>query len=470
VTLRDCALVVALGLATLLPFVGQTRDVGTHELRHAEIAREMADSGELLVPTLLGREYVDKPPVMHAMIAGLYRLAGDPSLALARLPSIVAGVLGALALYGIALVLSGREPALLAALALPATLEYHRMARIARPDMIFVAAILAACFAVAAALRAAGSGRRFSRLALAGAASGVATVTKGPLGAVVPALVAMLAPIRRRDLGRLRGREWLTFGAGLALVVAFWVVPLLLTGHRDYLHRVLVQPDLSGGQVEPGPRYMYVHALLVGLLPLTVLLPLVVHDVRRRGYTAPVAIAIALLVLLVIYPKKRAHYLLPVYPFLVLAVAEAVVRATETRWIRRATTGIVVASLIAGPLYYAITPPWPVSEEPKLVMTRRVLSLVDPGRSIVCLDELAEAIAFEGRRGGVSHLDAVGDVIRAARTNGEGSYIALPDGFGEELERAATGRLDLVHVLSAEIPLHRRTRGWQLYRVAGVIG
>jgi len=103
-------------------------------------------------------------------------------------------------------------------------------------------------------------------------------------------------------------------------------------------------------------------------------------------------------------------------------------------------------------------------------MTRRVLSLVDPGRSIVCLDELAEAIAFEGRRGGVSHLDAVGDVIRAARTNGEGSYIALPDGFGEELERAATGRLDLVHVLSAEIPLHRRTRGWQLYRVAGVIG
>jgi len=123
VTLRDCALVAALALATLLPFVGQTRDVGTHELRHAEIAREMAESGTLLVPTLLGREYVDKPPVMHAMIAGLYRLAGRPSLALARLPSVGAAVVGALCLYGIGLVLSGREAALLAALALPATLE-----------------------------------------------------------------------------------------------------------------------------------------------------------------------------------------------------------------------------------------------------------------------------------------------------------------------------------------------------------
>ena len=466
-TLRDAALVVALGLATLLPFLGQTRDGGTHELRHAEIAREMADSGELLVPTLLGREYVDKPPVMHAMIAGLYRLAGRPSLALARLPSVAAGVAGALALYGIGLVRSGREVALLAAVALPATLEYHRMARIARPDMIFVAAILGACLAAAGALRAAGPGRRLSRLALAGAASGVATVTKGPLGAVAPALFAMLAPIRRPDLARLRGREWLAFGAGLGLVLAVWVVPLLVNGHGDYLHRVVVQPDLSGGEVEPPHPYLY--PLLVGLLPLTVLLPLVVRDVHRRGYTAAVAIPIALLVLLVIFPKKRPHYLLPFYPFLVLAIAEAVVGAGG-RWIRRVTTGIVVASLIAGPFYYAITPPWPVTEEPKLVMTRRVLSLVDPGRSIVCMDELGEAIAFEGRRHGVSHLDTVPDVVRAAHTNGEGSYIALPDGYGEELERAATGRLDLVRVLSAEIPLHRRTRGWQLYRVAGVTG
>src|ERR1051325_1932753 len=98
---RDLCLAAAAGLATLLPFLGQTRDIAARELRHAEIAREMAESGDLLVPTLFGREYAAKPPVMHAMIAGLYRLAGAPSLALARVPSVVAGVAGTLAVYGI---------------------------------------------------------------------------------------------------------------------------------------------------------------------------------------------------------------------------------------------------------------------------------------------------------------------------------------------------------------------------------
>src|SRR5205814_4695756 len=118
VSRRDVCLVVAVGLATLLPYLGQTRDIAARELRHAEIAREMAESGDLLVPTLFGREYAEKPPVMHAMIAGLYRLAGGPSLTLARLPSVLAAIAGALAVYGIGVVLSGRQVALLAALSL----------------------------------------------------------------------------------------------------------------------------------------------------------------------------------------------------------------------------------------------------------------------------------------------------------------------------------------------------------------
>jgi 4-amino-4-deoxy-L-arabinose transferase-like glycosyltransferase len=467
VTLRDCGLVVAIALATLLPFVGETRDVGAHELRHAEIAREMAASGTVLVPTLLGREYVDKPPVMHAVIAGLYRLAGGPSLALARLPSIAAGVAGAVALYGIGVVLAGREAALLAAIALPATLEYHRMARVTRPDMIFVAAILGACFAVAGALRSA-PGRRRSRLAIAGMLSGLATITKGPLGAVVPVAFGLLAPVRRLDLARPGLREWVTFAAGLAVALAAWVLPLYLAGHGDYLHRVVTQPDLSGTEVDPGPRYMYLGALGVGLLPLTLMLPLVVRDVRRRRYTAAVAVPAVLLILLIIFPKKRSHYLLPLYPFLTLAVAEAVLGSRDWPWVGRTAIGIVSVALIAGPLYYAITPPWPVFEEPKLVMSRRVLALVDAGRPIVCIDELAEAIAFEGRRDGVSHVDGMRDVVRVARANGEGGYIVLPHGKSEALARAAAGRLALVPVLWAEIPVHQHTRGWLVYRVASV--
>ncbi|MBM3890800.1 MAG: hypothetical protein FJ388_16950, partial [Verrucomicrobia bacterium] len=78
----ELLLITAVGLATLLPFIGQTRDLSSREIRHAEIAREMAVSGDFLVPTLLGRPYCDKPPVLHAAAALLYRVAGEPSMAL----------------------------------------------------------------------------------------------------------------------------------------------------------------------------------------------------------------------------------------------------------------------------------------------------------------------------------------------------------------------------------------------------
>src|SRR5205823_13237074 len=124
---------------------------------------------------------------------------------------------------------------------------------------------------------------------------------------------------------------------------------------------------------------------------------------------------------------NRAHYLLPVYPFLALAVAEAVAR-DETPRLARATLGLATLSLAAGPLWYAVRPPAPMAtEEPKLVMGRRVLALVEPGRPIVCMDELAEAIAFEGRRDGVVEVQTVADVVREAERNGAGGYIVIPD-------------------------------------------
>ena len=163
--------------------------------------------------------------------------------------------MGTLAVYGIGLVLSGRRAALLAALALLGTFEYRHMARIARPDMIFVAAILGSCLAVALAMRR--NEHRLPRLALGGSLAGIAAVTKGPLGAVVPALFGLLLPIRRADLRALRAREWATFVAGLAALIGLWATCLWLTGHDGYLLRLFTQPDLAGSDPDPLPGYRY---------------------------------------------------------------------------------------------------------------------------------------------------------------------------------------------------------------------
>src|SRR5215831_14061244 len=62
------------------------------EGRNAEVAREMAISGQIVVPTLLGMPYLDKPPGSFAAQALAIRVFGATPMAV-RLPSAMAGAL-----------------------------------------------------------------------------------------------------------------------------------------------------------------------------------------------------------------------------------------------------------------------------------------------------------------------------------------------------------------------------------------
>jgi len=100
-TLLDLVLLLIVSTASVFPFLGQNNHWASREIRHAEIIREMAESGDYLIPHLLGEPYCDKPPVMHVPAALLTRWLGEPSMWVARLPCAVAAILGVLATYGI---------------------------------------------------------------------------------------------------------------------------------------------------------------------------------------------------------------------------------------------------------------------------------------------------------------------------------------------------------------------------------
>ena len=138
----DLLLLTALSAMVIFPALGQNRQWSSHEVRHAEIIREMVKPGDYLIPRLMGEVYHDKPPVMHAIAAVLTRMSGGtPSMAIARMHSAVAGILGGLAVYGIGLLLFERRSALIGAIALLGIPGYRVVARHARPDMILCASI-----------------------------------------------------------------------------------------------------------------------------------------------------------------------------------------------------------------------------------------------------------------------------------------------------------------------------------------
>src|SRR5262245_37253418 len=90
------ALVMSVVLATSVPLIDPD------EGRNAEVAREMAERHDLVIPHLAGMPYLDKPPGFFWGAAAAIRVLGPVPLA-ARLPAILAACLTLLLLARAAL-------------------------------------------------------------------------------------------------------------------------------------------------------------------------------------------------------------------------------------------------------------------------------------------------------------------------------------------------------------------------------
>ncbi len=459
-------LIAVIGLLAFLPFLGQTRDLASREVRHALVAREMAESGDFLMPTLIGVTYPRKPPVLHAPIALLYRLCGEHTMALARFPSVIAAIVGAMALYGIGLSLDGRRTALVAAFGLLGAAGYSHMARVARPDMIYTAGILLSCFGFVRGLRR--QPRREPRwIVLAGLGCAVATVSKGPLGLLFPLMFVGLMPLRRMDLRWPRTSEWMLFAAVVLATAALWAVPAWLRDGGVYLQRVFAQADFDLDQDSGAhPVWWYLPCLAGGFLPLTLLLPLVAIDLRERRYSLATAMSVAMIVVLSFAAKKRVHYLLPVYPFLALAVGEAVHRLSERMAALRWTRALIALSLVGGPVYLGlIQPRLHPGEDPQFAFARKAVQRAGPQGRLLCYGSLAEPVAFLAAEGQVIQWGAAADLRRALDRAGDAAWVALPDEGITELTKATGIEARPQDVFTDEAADGKTTSRWHLYRM-----
>jgi hypothetical protein len=297
--------------------------------------------------------------------------------------------------------------------------------------MILAFAVMLACLGLARAMASA-EGRTLERLgwsALAGVGVGLGLVTKGPYGLLFPALFVWLAPLRAKGLKRPGPRSAFVVVVCALAVIACWAVPAFLRDGGGYLGRVVFQPDLTSGSSHHARAfYWYLGPLLATSMPFTIFLPWIVKDVRRRGWSAALLVALAMLLALSAVPGKRAHYLLPVTPFLALAMAEALVRSMADRaWLRRLAGWSVVIGLAIAPTYYgvvsAITHP---PEDGSLAFAREAIETIGPRARVVATRRISERLAFVGRRSDI--LEAPGaegaiDILRSGPP--EPTYLAL---------------------------------------------
>jgi len=320
------SLALGLYLATSIPL--QDPDEG----RNAEVAREMATTGDWVVPHLAGMPYLDKPPGFFWSAALRIHLFG-PTRWAPRLSALVSALITLLALALLARRIGGaalawRAAALLAAAPLFAVMGAYVIFDM--PLALFVTAVWTLL-----ALEMAGGASRGRRAGMfLGLAIGV--LVKGPvmLAWVVGGSLATALVARSRDPLR-----WLAWLPGWLIVLALdggWFA-LACRRYPEYPRYAFVEESLerltTGHFKREQPWWMIPATLIGGALPWSLFTPWSPSRVRKAadsgGALGRAALHVALgfvafaLIFFTLSRSKLVTYLVPAVPPLALIAAFA---------------------------------------------------------------------------------------------------------------------------------------------------
>ncbi len=328
--------------------------------------------GSLILLQRAGIEIPSKPLLMHWLAALVSLVAGGVDEFSVRLPSAALAIAGVIVCYQYVRRLFDEVIALIAALILATTFQYLQSATGARVDMTLTFFMEVAFFEFIA--MAEGLTRR--RMLLY-AAIALAVLTKGPIGLILPGMVALTWSALEKRWHVLRHMS-LIRGALVVLVLAGgWYLAAIIEGGPGFFRKQILAENVlrfvGGNDFHEGhihPFYYTEMALLAGFMPWTLLLPVVAIQTARQPRALDPRLRYVLvwfIAVLIFYnfpQSKRGVYLLCLYPaaatLLAVYFRDAILQPDSTRscvrWTMRlsgvATLLIGTAALVALAMLY----------------------------------------------------------------------------------------------------------------------
>ncbi len=246
------------------------------EGRYAEIPREMLSGGDWVIPHLNGLAYLEKPPLQYWATALAFRAFGQSEFT-ARLCTGLAGYLSLAAVFFLGWRLWGVDAGIRAALFCSASTLFVLLGHQLTLDMLLSFWLTAAlgCFLMAQRREAAGQRREAAghwRAWMLGcwASMALALLTKGLIGALIPAAALGAYVCWQRDWALLRR---LNFRRGLLLFTAIASPWLVLAARADrrffgfFFIREHFQRFLTPIEHRTEPWWFFVPVLVVGIAP-----------------------------------------------------------------------------------------------------------------------------------------------------------------------------------------------------------
>ena len=363
---RSALFVLLLSIPLFLIALGHYDLDSKAEPREGLTAWEMIHSGDWMLPVLNGEQLPEKPLMFPWLVALATLVLGEGGEWAARLPAALSAVGAVLVVLALGRRLLGPRGGFLAACVFASTFLVVSLARRARVDMTLTLFVTLAIWLFVEELTAATERpqepARKGRLALFWLALALGTLTKGPLGAILPGLAIGSLLVARRQLGYLK-RLFPWWGVALYVVVAgSWYAYGLARDGDGFAYRsffmenfMMFFGEARGGGHRHEATYFVARYFLFGL-PWSFLLPAAIAWMFRRGggswTRGPLALPLlsfgSMFVFFSIAAGKRADYLLPLLPaasILVAAMWDEAPRAFADRVVRPMM--IVSAGLLA---------------------------------------------------------------------------------------------------------------------------
>jgi 4-amino-4-deoxy-L-arabinose transferase-like glycosyltransferase len=316
------------------------------EGRYAEIAREMAATGDWVTPRLNGIKYFEKPPLQYWITASAYRAFGESEWT-ARLWSALTGVFGVIAAGFVGMRLFGWRAGWYASLVLGSSVLYAAIGHMNTLDMgvTFCLTLGLSGFLLAQHNE---QRTRESRLwmRLAWAAMALAFLSKGLIGLVMPVAAMAVYALIQRDVSFLRRLDPVTGIAILLAITLPWLIAVSIANPeflqfffiREHFQRFLTQVHHR-----TAPWWYFVPVLIAGMLPWTPMLIQAMAGAWRRetaqhSFKPRRFLLIYVAVTFLFFSasqSKLASYILPIFPALALLIGEwlAEVRGRKLAWL-----------------------------------------------------------------------------------------------------------------------------------------
>ena len=351
---KPMTLLICIAVLSTLLWIGSGEFYTKGEPREASVAVSMLQDGQWVLPEVYADELAYKPPLAHWMMAVFSLPSGEVTPFTSRLPSALAFV----CLIAFSFVFFGKnlrmQESFLAALIMLTAFELHRGAMTSRVDMLLTFFIVL------------GLQRLFrweERKELKGfpflptILLGLAALTKGPVGIVLPLLVFGVY------LLCLKYNFWKIVAKLLPLALAAFVLPLVWyvlaysIGGDSFLNLVWAENFGRFFRIEnlnvnydlghSFPWWYNILTLLSGFLPWTILLFLslfglnytrklpglkslwhsFLHQDKVKLFSL---VAIGVIFIFYCLPSsKRSVYLMPVYPFISIFLAQYILYLVE---------------------------------------------------------------------------------------------------------------------------------------------